>query len=121
MKNVFQFIPINKLADKFPENSWWASHYTDFSENDLVAYYEGDLKLPFLDLDWDIPFPQQDNVIIIVIDGHLTVDHLYNAETDGAIGLMVMGNLTAKKYSCRWSGNLCSRTSDSRGYFVWLL
>ncbi|PCD84350.1 hypothetical protein AB9L15_12445 [Lysinibacillus fusiformis] len=96
MKNVFQFIPINKLADKFPENSWWASHYTDFSENDLVAYYEGDLKLPFLDLDWDIPFPQQDNVIIIFIDGHLTVDHLYNAETDGAIGLMVMGNLTAK-------------------------
>lgn len=96
MKDLFQFIPISQLAAKFPEGSWWAKFYEDFSDEQLAAYYEGDLTLPFLNLDWEQPFPQQKEVIIIFIDGNFTVDNLYNKETDGAIGLMVIGNLNAK-------------------------
>lgn len=44
----------------------------------------------------DQAFPQQKEVIIIFIDGNFTVDNLYNKETDGAIGLMVTGNMNAK-------------------------
>ncbi|MBH5318760.1 hypothetical protein I6N90_13215 [Paenibacillus sp. GSMTC-2017] len=96
MSNLFRFIPISQLADKFPEGSWWARFYQDFSDEQLAAYYEGDLTLPSLDLDWEQPFPQQKEVIIIFIDGNLTVDNLYNNETDGAIGLMVIGNMSVK-------------------------
>lgn len=96
MSNPFQFIPIRQLADKFPEGSWWAKFYQDFSDEQLAAYYEGDLTLPSLNLDWEEPFPQQKEVIIIFIDGNFTVDNLYNKETDGAIGLMVTGNMSAK-------------------------
>lgn len=96
MHNGFQFLAISQLAKRFPADSWWAKFYKDFSEDDLVAYYEGDLTLPSLDLDWDMPFPQQDKTILIFINGHLTVDTLYNLETDGAIGLIVMGNVMAK-------------------------
>ncbi|MED3795992.1 hypothetical protein P4604_01125 [Lysinibacillus capsici] len=96
MHNGFQFLAISQLAKRFPADSWWAKFYKDFSEDDLVAYYEGDLTLPSLDLDWDMPFPQQDKTILIFINGHLTVDTLYNLETDGAIGLIVMGNVLSK-------------------------
>ncbi|ETT46064.1 hypothetical protein BSK66_02440 [Paenibacillus odorifer] len=96
MSNLFRFIPISQLADKFPEGSWWAKFYQDFSDEQLAAYYEGDLTLPSLNLDWEQPFPQQKEVIIIFIEGNFTVDNLYNKETDGAIGLLVTGNLSAK-------------------------
>ena len=96
MNNGFQFMPISQLAERFPEDSWWAKFHKDFSDNEIAAYYEGDLTLPFLDLDWGKPFPEQENTITIFIDGNFTVDNLYNAGTDGAIGLTVMGNLTAK-------------------------
>jgi len=96
MSDLFQFIPISQLADKFPEESWWAKFYQDFSDEQLAAYYKGDLTLPFLNLDWEQPFPQQKEVLIIFIDGNCTIDNLYNKETDGAIGLMVIGNLSAK-------------------------
>jgi len=96
MSNLFRFIPISQLADKFPEGSWWANFYQDFSDEQLAAYYEGDLTLPSLNLDWEQAFPQQKEVIIIFIDGNFTVDNLYNKETDGAIGLMVTGNLNSK-------------------------
>lgn len=90
MSNLFRFIPISQLADKFPEGSWWAKFYQDFSDEQLAAYYEGDLTLPSLNLDWEQPFPQQKEVIIIFIEGNFTVDNLYNKETDGAIGLLVI-------------------------------
>ncbi|WP_245237820.1 hypothetical protein [Paenibacillus etheri] len=57
MNNLFRFIPINQLADKFPEGSWWAKFYQDFSDEQLAAYYEGDLTLPSLNLDWEQAFP----------------------------------------------------------------
>lgn len=60
MSNVFQFMPISQIAEKFPDNSWWANYYRDFNDEHLVAYYEGDLTLPFLNLDWHKPFPQQE-------------------------------------------------------------
>ncbi|WP_028546467.1 hypothetical protein [Paenibacillus taiwanensis] len=96
MSNSFQFIPISQLSDKYAEGSWWAKFYHDFSDENLVAYYEGDLTLHALNLDWEQPFPQQKEVILLFIDGNFTVDNLYNQETDGAIGLMVTGNLSAK-------------------------
>ncbi|TVX89772.1 hypothetical protein [Paenibacillus agilis] len=96
MSDSFQFISLSQLKEKFPEGSWWVQHYQDFNEDHIAAYYNGDLTLPFLDLDWEKPFPQQQETILIFIDGNLTVDNLYNENTDGAIGLMVMGNLTAK-------------------------
>ena len=46
MYNGFQFMAISQLAQRFPADSWWAKFYKDFSEDDLVAYYEGDLTLP---------------------------------------------------------------------------
>ncbi|WP_238187571.1 hypothetical protein [Paenibacillus sp. L3-i20] len=96
MSMDFKFIPIAQLADKFPEGSWWAKFYQDFSDEQLAAYYEGDLTLPSLNLDWEEHFPHHKEVIIIFIDGNFTVGNLYNKETDGAIGLMVIGNLSAK-------------------------
>jgi len=96
MNNGFQFMPISQLAERFPEDSWWAKFYKDFSNDDIAAVYEGDLSHPFLDLDWGKPFTEQENTITIFIGGNFTVDNLYNAGTDGAIGLTVMGNLTAK-------------------------
>ncbi|WP_239331172.1 hypothetical protein [Paenibacillus sp. ACRRX] len=96
MDTLFQFIPLSQLADKFPEGSWWAKFYQDFNEEHLAAYYEGDLTLPALNLDWEQPFPQQKEVILLFIDGNFAVDNLFNKETDGAIGLMVIGNLSAK-------------------------
>jgi hypothetical protein len=96
MNSSFHFIPIRQLADQFPEGSWWAKFYSDFSDEQLAAYYEGDLTLPSLHLDWEVPFPHQKEVLLIFIDGNFTVDNLYNKETDGAISLMVTGNLHAK-------------------------
>ncbi len=96
MSSRFQFMPINQLADKYPEGSWWARFHSDFDENQLVAYYEGDLQLISLDLDWEKFFVEQPEVLLIFINGNLTVDRLYNQETDGAIGLIVTGNLKAK-------------------------
>ncbi|MHA7966981.1 hypothetical protein ACX93W_22970 [Paenibacillus sp. CAU 1782] len=96
MNKRFEFFPLSQLADKFPEGSWWAKFYGDFSDDQLVAYYGGDLTLPSLNLDWEEPFPEQKEVILIFIDGNFTVGHLYNKETDAAIGLMVIGNLSAK-------------------------
>ncbi|WP_139990900.1 hypothetical protein [Paenibacillus paridis] len=96
MRDLFQFVPVSQLAEKFPEGSWWARFYQDFNDGQLAAYYKGDLTLPSLNLDWEQPFPQQKEVIIIFIDGNCTVDQLYNKETDGAIGLMVIGHLSAK-------------------------
>lgn len=96
MSNSFQFVPLSQLKDKYPENSWWARFHQDFTEDRIAAYYNGDLTLSALDLDWEKPFPQQQETTIIFIDGNFTVDNLYNEDTDGAIGLMVMGNLTAK-------------------------
>ncbi|WP_088548726.1 hypothetical protein [Paenibacillus aquistagni] len=96
MSNVFQFMPISQIAEKFPDNSWWSKYYKDFNDEHLVAYYEGDLTLPSLNLDWHMPFPQQEEVLLLFINGNFTVDNLYNRETDGAIGLMVTGNLSAQ-------------------------
>lgn len=96
MREDFQFVPIHQLAEKFPEDSWWSTSYKDFDDESLVAYYEGDLTLPLLDLDWDMSFPQHRGVTLIFINGNLTVDALYNEETDGAVGLIVAGNINAK-------------------------
>lgn len=71
MNDSFHFIPIRQLADQFPEGSWWAKFYSDFSDEQLAAYYEGDLMLPSLHLDWEVPFPQQKEVILI--DGINTI------------------------------------------------
>jgi hypothetical protein len=94
-KNV-QFMPISQLADKYPEGSWWAKFYGDFGEDQLVAYYNEDLTLASLNLDWEQPFPEQKEVLLIMVDGNVSVGHLYNKETDGAIGLIVNGDLNAK-------------------------
>ncbi|MFF2480926.1 hypothetical protein [Paenibacillus sp. NPDC058071] len=96
MNDNFQFVSLSQLKEKFPEDSWWARFYQDFSEDTLAACYDGDLTLPSLDLDWEKPFPEQQETILIFVDGNLTVGNLYNENTDGAIGLMVMGDLTAK-------------------------
>ncbi|MCX7747069.1 MAG: hypothetical protein N2645_09295 [Clostridia bacterium] len=96
MRKSFQFIPISQFKEKFPVDSWWTKYCKDFTDEDFLGYYDGDLTLPFLNLDWEKPFPQQKEVRLIFIDGNLTVDNLFNEGTDGAIGLMVMGNLNAK-------------------------
>ncbi len=96
MNSSFQFMPLNQLKDRFPEDSCWAKFYQDFTDEHIAAYYAGDLTLHSLDLDWEKPFPDQTETILIFIDGNFTVDNLYNEETDGAIGLMVMGNLTVQ-------------------------
>ncbi|MFS0837188.1 hypothetical protein [Paenibacillus sp. 1P03SA] len=96
MSSSFQFVPLSQLKDKFPENSWWARHHQDFNEDHIAAYHNGDLTLSSLDLDWEKPFPQQQETILIFIEGNLTVGNLYNEDTDGAIGLMVIGDVTAK-------------------------
>lgn len=71
MSHSFQFVPLSQLTEKFPEDSWWAQHYKDFTEDQIAAYYNGDLTLPFLDLDWEKPFPQQQETNLFSLMGIL--------------------------------------------------
>lgn len=113
MNELFQFIPISQLADKFPEGSWWARFHQDFKDGELAAYHKGDLTLSSLNLDWEQPFPEETEVILIFVEGNFTAGHLYNRDTDGAIGLMVIGDLHARNITVGGqeiyvSGNLTS-------------
>lgn len=87
----------------------WAVEYSRVNdgkiEEEYVLHIPGDCTIDKLNLDnflttfkddiKDIPANISKDLMLIWIEGNLTASQIYNADTDGATGLIVSGNLTA--------------------------
>ncbi|MFD2118002.1 hypothetical protein ACFSTH_02275 [Paenibacillus yanchengensis] len=96
MEKQFEIKSLSTIMEQLPENSSWRKYYKATDTDDLVAYYDGDLTLSSLNLDWYMHFPEDKGVLCIYVKGNCTIDYIYNQETDGAIALVVEGDLIAK-------------------------
>jgi hypothetical protein len=66
-------------------------HWLEKSGHEAVWLHEGDLTLDFLDLDWADAAAEP---TLLLINGNLSVKgNILNENTEGAVGLMVFGNL----------------------------
>ncbi|MBE1445914.1 DUF4241 domain-containing protein [Paenibacillus sp. OAS669] len=98
MNNRHQIVPLLQVKDKLPSDSLsyyvWIERRPERQEQEFVAYFSGDTTLESLDLDAPLGNEQ---ISIILVDGNLTVNnYIYNENTDGAAGLIVIGHLSAK-------------------------
>ncbi|SFE37255.1 hypothetical protein SAMN04487969_102202 [Paenibacillus algorifonticola] len=88
---VFQRIRFSEIKLKLPRESWYylrnEQNDGEFEEEE-VWYYKGDLRLSELLLDL--------NAMLILVEGNLIVDrYIGNTDTDGATGLIVLGDMRA--------------------------
>lgn len=84
---------VTKIWEEIPEDSisWRRPDSHDLTQT-LVWICDGDLILDFLDLEYG----SEAEPVLLLIRGNLTVTGgIYNENTDGAISLLVLGNLTA--------------------------
>lgn len=87
----FQRMRFNEIKLKLPRESWYYLRHEqndgEFEEEE-VWYYKGDLRLSELLLDLD--------AMLILVEGNLILDrYVGNTDTDGATGLIVLGNMRA--------------------------
>lgn len=93
---LFTIYSLSEMQNKFPQDSWWIQYYKQDAEDTKVAFYDGDLQLASLELDWRNEDSDEADVAIIFINGSLTVTgNIVNENTDGAVSLMIMGDLYA--------------------------
>ncbi|WP_155972748.1 hypothetical protein [Paenibacillus sp. Leaf72] len=88
---VFQRLSFSEIKLKLPRESWYYLRNEqkdgEFEAED-VWYYKGDLRLSELLLDL--------NAMLILVEGNLIVDrYIGNTNTDGATGLIVLGDMRA--------------------------
>lgn len=95
---LFQTHRFHAIKHRLPPKAW-AARRNDINdgefENELVLFHDGDLRLDRLDLDMkaneDGEYP-----FLFLVAGNLRVDGaITNDETDGATGLIVLGDLRA--------------------------
>ncbi|MCY1280263.1 hypothetical protein D3C80_656730 [compost metagenome] len=100
----FRAMRYAEISDQVPEDSdvyWLESDEVETEEN-LVLYVEGDLHLDRLNLDDPLsPWREGDDggahPWFILVTGNVVIEqHIWSLETDGACGLIVLGNLTAR-------------------------
>jgi hypothetical protein len=104
-----KYLKFKDIKHKFPKKSWMYSRNEsndgEFEEENIL-YLEGDFEAENLDL--DAPFVsfkerfgdyetylQQETCMAILIEGNLKARNIYNYETDGSTGLVVLGNVLA--------------------------
>ncbi|MCE7040139.1 hypothetical protein [Dyadobacter sp. CY312] len=102
-----KYLKFKDIKHKFPEKSWMysrnESNNGEFEEENIL-YLEGDFETENLDL--DAPFVsfkdrfgnyetylQQETCMTILIEGNLRAQNIYNDETDGSTGLVVLGDV----------------------------
>jgi hypothetical protein len=91
-----QFVKFSEIRHLLPAdcNTIRYSIYDNDSDG-LILFYDGDTQLESIDLEYHDNVETQYQTILI--RGNLTVsNYIYTSETDGSIGLIVLGNLTAK-------------------------
>ena len=102
MQPVFEVKKFNDIKHLLPAGSWWIKHrrHEDMS-NEYAAFYEGNavtenINLDFFNLDISLNDESlRESIGLIVITGNLRAKNIMNAETDGAVSLIVLGNLEA--------------------------
>ncbi|MGV5310511.1 hypothetical protein ACV4V9_24070 [Pseudomonas aeruginosa] len=100
----FQVRGYAEVFEQVPEESavYWMEPCEVEPEENLVLYVEGDLRLDQLNLDDPlVPWRQGEDGAVrpwfILVTGNLIVEqHMWSLETDGACGLIVLGDLTAR-------------------------
>ena len=87
-----------------PNNCWAVTRNaanTGEFEGENVLFYEGDLTLDSLNLDscetLTPALASGETIFLILVTGNLNIKQfIYNKNTDGATGLVVLGNLQAQ-------------------------
>lgn len=93
----YQRVPFAEIKHLLPVDAWAAwrneKHAGEFDE-ESVLLFSNSVAIEKLLL--DAPFGEVDHVFLIVVQGDMTVEkYIYNEDTDGAAGLIVLGNLHA--------------------------
>ncbi|MBC9795081.1 hypothetical protein [Sinomicrobium weinanense] len=93
-------LPIKKLKDirhLLPADCWFAqcNEATGEFNEDKVAHLVGNRELETLDLDF-FEREDEDVPVLVLVEGNLQIRNIHNRETDGAAGLIVLGDLAAE-------------------------
>ena len=95
----FHPLRFSAIKHRLPPDCWAVrrNEYNDGEfEHELVLFHEGDLQLERLDLDME-PNEDGEYPFLVLIAGGLRVDGpISNENTDGATGLVVLGDLHAR-------------------------
>lgn len=106
----YKILPFSQIKHLLPPDSWAfaRSERNDGEfENESVILFEGDTRLNSLNL--DKPFGEE-AVFVVLVDGNLVVgSYIYNEDTDGATGLIVLGDLQARNMVVGGQRDLCDR------------
>lgn len=95
--NDFTTIPFKDIKSLLPEDCWMMEQYNATGEfnNEKVIFLSGNQQLETLDLDFP-GIDDENTPILVLVQGNLRIHTIYNRETDGATGLIVLGNLEAE-------------------------
>ncbi|MFK1554666.1 hypothetical protein ACIUZB_30200 [Pseudomonas aeruginosa] len=100
----FRVVRYVDIFDRVPEDSdvYWLEPDEIEPDENLVLYVDGDLHLDRLNLDDPLsPWREGDDGGVhpwfILVTGNVVIEqHIWSLETDGACGLVILGNLTAR-------------------------
>jgi hypothetical protein len=87
----------NEVKHLLPAESWaaWRNEKNNGEfEDEVVMYHQGDLEMANLNL--DMPDENEQYVFFILVEGNLKAGNIFNKDTDGATGLIVLGDLSAE-------------------------
>lgn len=98
-----QLLKFKDLKDKFPKESivikyWETSNPGSVDDMDII-YIDSDFETENINLDnaeATFNLEKSDNLLAIFVDGNLTTKNIFNEETDGATGIIVLGNLAVE-------------------------
>ena len=102
--STFLLKKFNEIKDLLPSDCWASTrnalNKNEF-DNEYVLFYEGDLTLDSLDFDHcetlAPTLTSGETIFLILVTGNLNIKQfIYNKNTDGATGLVVVGNLQAQ-------------------------
>ena len=103
---TFQILPFPQVVERLPEGCWHRRHAGEFPQSQVLLL-EGDRELVELDLDALLGISaqqrqqneaawEQQNILLVLVTGNLSVTGpIYNNNTDGSTGLIVLGDLKA--------------------------
>src|SRR5690554_7585111 len=84
----------HEIQHLIPQDSVYSGY-----ENEIVLFHEGDWTTDKIDLDYAdklIPdYTDKEFPLLILVNGNVSIKNIFNGETDGSTGLIVLGNLTA--------------------------
>ncbi|PUZ22504.1 SMI1 / KNR4 family (SUKH-1) [Chitinophaga costaii] len=104
MSPIFQIKKFSEIIHLLPNNSLGVQRWEydqESCKNEMVAFAEENISLENLTLDFlDLNIEVDNNAVLdqidmILIKGNIKVKNISNSETDGAVSLIVLGNLDA--------------------------